>query len=354
MAINVQWATGFEDGGGDRFIGWESGYNGTDASNFSSNRMRWSTSTSVRHLRGASAYTDVPGFASPVSGQFLRRPATDHNKMVLAFAMRYRSSSENNSRVGFTGLSGETIDVGIRNVGSNVWRISLYINDALVSTGSAIDFYESGGFPWVYVELVVDKLSSTVTVKAGGVSECSGTMPGGFTAEFCAVRAVGSTTSPYLDDIVHYIDSDPVGIIKVDGYYKDGDVMSGFYDGTDGGSSGTTGVNSTDATNYRACSTPGAEDRFSYSAILPSGVTADSIVAVIPSLLVSSGSYENGNIEASLVSGATEAYVDIEASAKPFYPQYVQAGVFHTDPDTGLEWTRAGVQAIQTGYKVKE
>lgn len=369
MALTVQWANGFEDTENlvipddmnkERFInlslGWEGEY--TNNAKYLT-EPSWGYGNADGHLRGRSNSNTLTVNYGQDQNQFPRlfRAAADHTKMTLGFAMKMTSTSilnEDRLMIGFRGIGGERIHVAPLLV-SGTWRIALYINNILIQSGTAIDILT--GKPWVYVELHVNKTAGTVLVRVSGVPECSGTMPVGFIgnhAEF-TVRTLDTQFSHNIifDDIVYYTDSDPIGIVKVDGFFKDGDVMAGFNDSTDNGATDTTGLSETSSQNYRASSTAGQEDRFSYAKILPTGVQATSIVAVIPSILASSGSYSNGNLEMRFTSGSNVTTTDVTSKVKPFTPQLIQGPVFHTDPNTSAAWTRENVQAIQTGYRVK-
>lgn len=368
MALTVQWANGFEDTAllgipddmdattwYNLILGWEGEYT-NNVGYFAT--PGWNAGSADGHLRGRSA---SPIMTIQSSGhdpnQFPRifRAAQDHSKMTLGYAMKMTSTNNaDRLAVGFRGVGGERIHVCPLLV-SGTWRIALYINNILIQSGTAVDIQT--GTPWVYIELHVNKATSSVSVRVSGVPECSGTMPVGFTGNHVEITARTLTTSMVhsilFDDMVYYTDSDPVGIIKVDGFFKDGDVSAGFNDTSDGGVAITTGLNETSPRNYRASSTVGQEDRFSYSSILPTGVQATSIIAVVPSILASSGSYVNGNLEMRFVSGSNVTTTDVTAKVKPFTPQLITGPVFHSDPNTGAAWVRANVQAIQTGYRVK-
>lgn len=369
MALTVQWANGFEDTAAlaipddidqNRFqnlaLGWEGEY--TNNAKYY-NEPCWGQGNADGHLRGRSNNVVMTVNSGQDPNQFPRifRSAQDHNKMTLGFAMKMTSTPTAYTdylMIGFRGIGGERIHVAPLLV-SGTWRIALYINNILIQSGTAIDIFT--GNPWVYVELHVNKTTGTILVRVSGVPECSGTMPVGFIgnhAEFTCRTLTGSLYQSILfDDIVYYTDSDPIGIVKVDGFFKYGDVMAGFNDSTDNGATDTTGLNETSSRKFRASSTAGQEDRFSYANILPTGVQATSIVAVIPSILASSGSYSNGNLEMRFTSGSNVTTTDVTSKVKPFTPQLIQGPVFHTDPNTSAAWTRANVQAIQTGYRVK-
>lgn len=368
MALQVQWANGFEDlsptpstsGIADYsnlVVGWEGEY-----SNYTSalDKPRFMPSTSNPHLRGTWVY---PNFGWTVSNPTmiprLFKNTTDDDKMVLGTAYCLKTPGTNATKIafGFRGISGDTIHVRPVNV-SGSYFVGLYINDVLVSTGTGVEI--GTGSPWVYVELFVNKTTGLVTVEVSGVPECSAPMPSGFIGSQCEITLKDWSSGTFnggssvgFDDMVYYIDSDPIGIIKVDGFYKTGDVLSGFSDGTDGGSTNTNGIVNSGFTNYRASSTSNQEDRFSYNNILPTGVQADSIIGVIPSVLASSGSYTNANLELRFTSGSNTSTTDVTSKAKPFTPQLITGPVLHTDPNTGLAWTRENVQNIQTGYRVK-
>lgn len=372
MALTVQWANGFEDTAVvtspnsftneqwiNHILGWTSDYSQYDTG---VTENHFSSSTDG-HLRGRSVAVQMQQGGTPYPNMYplLYKEAIDHDKMTLGFAIKVTSTIISNTDrllCGFRSTTGDTIHVGVLTVGG-VGRIGLYVNKTLVQSGTAVDIQT--GNPWVYVELHVNKTTNTVIVKVSGIQECSATLPTGFTnsqVEFTLRNITGSAGSIsninlLFDDMVYYTDSDPVGIIKVDGYFKDGDVMTGFNDGTDLGSSTTTGINDSRFQGYRASSTVGQEDRFSYSNILPTGIQVNSIVAVIPSILASSGSYVNGNIEMRFVSGSNVTTTDVTEKVKPFTPQLITGPVLHNDPNTGTAWTRSNVQAIQSGYRVK-
>lgn len=367
MALTVQWASGFEEFSSlattgsnqevttNNWLGWDAEY-----STYTNNQTlpRWVGITTAPHLRGYWAYPLLQINSSNLTMiPRVFRSVVDNDKMVLGYAycMKTANTASNRFAVGLKGVSGETIHVRPFQSGG-VWRASLYINGTQVSTGTAVDI--ATGNPWVYIELVINKTAGTVQVRVSGVPECAGTMPVGFVASSveCTVGGSGAYNNGNdngIDDMVFYVDSDPAGIIKVDGFYKTGDVMTGFADGTDNGSATTTGINSSSFSEYRASATVGSEDRFSYNNILPTGVQANSIIAVIPSVLASSGTYTNGNLELRFTSGATTTTTDVTTKVKPFMPQYIAGPVLHTDPNTSAAWTRANVQAIQTGYRVK-
>lgn len=367
MALQVQWATGFEDLAAytpltgtsenktkNMMIGWDTEFFNETAN---TNYYSWVQSSSAPHLRG---YWASSGLEVTSNGMIPRhfRPATPNNKMVLGFAYCMKSGStgtiNNRFSVGFRGGS-DYIHFRPVKVGS-IWYAGLYVNNVLQSTGTAVDI--STGSPWVYIELFINKTAGTATIKVSGVNECSATLPAGFNPTDCEVTISDTGTwnghsSNGMDDIVHYIDSDPVGIIKVDGFYKDGTTMSSFSDGTDNGSTNTNGINNTGYYGYRASSTPGNEDRFSYSTILPDGIDVNSILAVIPSVIASTGSYSQGNLEMRFVSGSTIDTTDVSTKLQPYTPKYIQGPVYHTDPNTGADWVRSNVRGIQTGYRVK-
>lgn len=375
MAANFQWATGFENLFSYSFkssvepthvhmerIGWTA-----ETTNPAPGKYRQTisfepiTNVGYRFLRGTGAQiiADENMDVSPYTSEgVMYRAVTDSPKMVFAWAQMCASASTVNQLLRF-GLSGGAnfIHAGVKLTGS-VLNACLYINDVLVSTGTQ-DI--STGKPWFYCELFVDKVAGTVLLRVNGVNECGGTMPAGFIAQQAEVRQKPSGVSGgqyggsiYVDDFVFYDGSDPLGFMKVDGYFKTGDVNTAFYDSTDNGSNTTTVVNSTRwSSGYRACSTAGSRDLFNYNNILPGGVVADTIYAVIHEVVVSSGSYVQAPINAVFVSGATTNTTDLTSFTQPFTPRYRKAFVYHTDPNTGLPWVRANVQAIQTGYEVK-
>lgn len=370
MALQIHWANGFEDlvpvpdmqnmGAGNyknQILGWDSEYSSYTGS---PNTPTFTGITSNPHLRGVSANTNLSwSTTTPTMIPRLFRKVVDNDKMVLATAYRMALTGAelNKTAIGIKAISGDTIHVRCVNTSGSLYHIGLYINDNLVSTGTSVEI--ASGAPWVYIELFINKTSSSVVVNVSGVPECSGVMPVGFTADDCEITLKDMTSNYnsaqyiHFDDIVFYTGSDPLGVIKVDGFYKTGDTLTGFNDGTDGGSSSTSNINNSSFYGYRASSTAGQEDRFSYDSILPVGVQATSILAVIPSVVASSGSYNNGNLELVFVSGGTTNTVDVSSKVKPFTPNLVTGPVLQSDPDTGLPWTRSAVQSIQTGYRVK-
>lgn len=375
MAANFQWATGFENlrnspstitNGTDEptnFIGWE-----TETTFPGSGKNGVSYFTSVAgtgFLRGTAAYvrTNISCRISPYTSEGrIFRTVTDNAKMCLGFALKLESNgADRKDLLGFGLVNSGTDSIRFRlfrDTGTNTWVSSLWINGAKVGQGT-IDLGTGAAYSWI--ELFVNKTAGTVLLKVNGVPDCTGTMPVGFVAQEAEIRELNSgspslyapDSNVIIDDIVFYDNSDPIGVLKVDGYIKTGDVLTGFTDGTDAGTLVTNNINTCSYKPYRACSVAGSEDKFSYNNILPAGVVATNIFAVTLEYLVSSGSYINGNIESVLNSGATTVVNDMTSKAQPFNPRYVKAAVIHNDPDTGVAWTRSGVQAINVGYRVK-
>lgn len=376
MVANFQWATGFEillstsyfggcqPGSSNIFLlGWDVETTNPAPGKYEVLTLTPDTTVGNRFLRGTAAQVINDGSlkVSPYTSEgVIYRSVVDANKMCLSWAQMCGvvdgGAAMNKLRIGISG-GGNFIHAGVKSVGG-VMVAALYINDVEVQVGTQ---NLSTGKPWFYCELFVDKVAGTVTLRINGVNECGGTMPAGFIAQQAEIRQKnsGSSYSQYadniwIDDILFYDGSDPLGFMKVDGYFKTGDVLTNFNDSTDFGSAATTVVNSTAfSSGYRACSTAGSRDLFNYNNILPGGIVADTIYAVIHEIDVSSGSYVKAPINAVFKSGSTTQVVDITSLAQPFTPRYSKAFVFHTDPDTGSAWTRAAVQAIQTGYEVK-
>lgn len=372
MAINVQFATGFEEftsvAAPDQFtesqwsnkvIGWESESNDYSVDN--TLEAYFSTSSVAGYLRGRASNLSIPTVqtAAPLVRVKLIRKVNDSDKMVLAMAVKMNAGSSSpihsKLRVGFRSVGNNTMRFGFV-LDSGVWRVGLYKDNVLVSTGTAIDCWT--GTPWVYIELFLNKTTNKATITASGVPECSADITPGFIAsqvEFAAPDAIANQSlgSMSFDDIVCYGDSDPVGSIKVDGFYKNGDVIAGFNDGMDGGSAVTTGVNSTSRVNYRSSSTPGQEDRFNYTGILPTGVQASSIIAIQQSVIASSSNYNPGKLELMFTSGSSVIAVDVSNKLLPITPQYIVGPMLYNNPETGAPWTREQAQAIQTGYRYK-
>lgn len=362
--MTIQWATGFEDLPGNtlpetRMIGWDIeliNWSGQNDAGFNASGAFFVRNTATPNLRGTCASISLMRNATGSQSVRLVRAVVDNDQLVLGFAFRMSTTAAANSfRFGLYGGI-DQIHFGPVLDGGSVWRAGLYINGSLVSTGTAVDIWT--GQPWVYIELFVDKTASNAIVKCSGASECVSALPLGWAAtgvEHWDSRATITSAASaihFVDDIVVYSGETPKGILKVDGYFKDGDVLTGFSDGSDGGGA-TTAVNTTSAAAYRACATVGGEDRFSYTNILPTGIDVNDILAVIPSVVAASGSFQNGKLDLTFTSGASTTTTDVTSKVVPFTPQYIQGTVHELNPATGLPWTRAEAQAVRTGYKVK-
>lgn len=359
---NVTQYSGPENG---QVYGWEYIAMGTmNASSYSA--TGFANGAVAFNSIGNSVYlTNSVASNTPGSGQRFRRSVTDNNLLTMGFAFRMQdgenptsSAHYNGYRYGFRSAGGDTIHFAPVRPGAagTPWFAGLYINGTLSVTGVT---NISTSTPWVYIEISLNKTTGLATLRVSEITEGTAALPGGWAAadaELCHLNIPNASQTSSLqlliDDLVVYDTYSPRGICKVYGYTKTGDALATFTDGSDLGQATTTSINTCSNTVWRACATSGGEDRFSYSNILPTGIQAANIYAVRQVIMCSAGSWVTPSLQAILRDSGGTSRTTTVTGIKPFTMTRFESTIYETDPATSAAWTRAGAQAIQTGYKV--
>lgn len=310
-------------------------------------------SNSTYYLRGLSG-----SFRSSISGTQLlevTKQVEDNDKCVLSFMLHKNNATNNQDiKTGLISTNGKTIQVSIQKDTSNISRITLYINNTKISNGNNVNF-DNG--EWVHVALFIDKINDVIKVICNGTLEISENLNN--TSEPFVVDKVLFTGYVYnnyyfYDDIVYYIESDPVGILKVDGYLFTGTDTQTYNDSKDNSSSSTNIIKTMNTDGYRSTATTGT-DLYSYNNILPAGVEVENIYSVNVSTIASKNYFKDtpsgtNKLKILLNSDTELSENEVDNSVKSFLPSN-QTVVFNQDPKTNSAWTKSAVQAIKTGYK---
>lgn len=338
MSANFQWANGFDNSA--------EGGNNPEQYGWFSRTKRVNIYPVGGFLRGRGVKFRSASYDYPCS---IYRGVTDSSKMVLAFALLPEITTSYNTKTRF-GIRGTTtpdeVSIEINDV-AGVSVINLYKNGSLADSGSTN--MDVGAYMWI--EIFIDKNLNTATVKLNDlVTECSTALPTGFVAgeAFIDIRNRFSNGET-IDDIVFYDSSDPLGIIKVDGYYATGSVDATFTEGNDGASDDP--METAGQGGYRSSSTSGDRDTFDYTNLLPPQVDVLGIYAVQQYILASGGNYMTDSLKTVFKSGAS-LNETLHTNLLPYTNVPVFGPMYHNNPDTNTTWTRAEVQAIQTGYEV--
>lgn len=226
---------------------------------------------------------------------------------------------------------------------------ALYVNGTIGST-SSIDVITCR--PWLFFELYQNKTDNKIYLKINGVDACNVDLPLGWAATSVGMnpgRRVGGNPAVRFSHVMTYDGVDPLGPVMSREYFKTGNITNNF------ASVGSPNlfVNTAPFTNtaYRNSETTGHVDLFSYTNILPADTPLTSIVAVVHQAVAASGGVSGGSLNLRTRLGASNYDTSVSASLISTTPVLVQK-VWETNPQTLAAWTRAQVQAIQTGYVV--
>lgn len=349
----IQWVNSFEDlysnsGFGsnfvlDRLIGWSNVGTG-DTTNFiqnSDNTANKNTQFPMPGNKGLSAFLTTTGnnFANFTT---IQRPVVDNNKLVLCggFRTQFPAYLKSTAIMSFGGANKLSF-------GLNGKFAALYVNDTLAAT-SAVDIVS--GSPWSFITLFQDKVANKLYLRINGQVAADVDLPAGHTTN-AAILDLGRDVGGYqsnFSEVMVYDSVDPMGPLLVGEYFKTTNVVNQFT-----GSTNIVNNRPFSDASFVNSETSGAEDRFSYTNILPTGMELGSIKAVIQKAVAASGGVTGGSLNLRMRIGASTTNYDtsVSSSLVSTTPVLVQK-VWETNPATSAAWTRSEVQSVQTGYVV--
>lgn len=208
---------------------------------------------------------------------------------------------------------------------------------------------------WFYVEVTV-KLGDTlgtVSAKVNGATVgtpfTGDTKNAGTKTVFDYVRFMGTNTAACtMDDIYVTNDATPLGDIKVETLYPNGNGAASAWAGSDGNSTDNyllvDEVGTPDVGDYVSSSTAGQQDLYTMTDLAAGLGSVRAVFVSAHSIKTDSGSRQ---VKLLARGGATNA-----SPARDLSTSFVGAGYgWMVNPETGSPWTRSEVNALQTGVE---
>lgn len=357
--MTIQWVSSFE------MLLTSTAQTPGSFSNINVDRMFWNNISDTPNVSGfrSSQYSGInsetpnPGneaggvviYTRQSSGQgdrnifsVIGRSVQDTTKLVAAGGFRIGSLPQIKTTAILSLAGANKVSFGV-----NGKLAALYVDDILAST-SVIDVLT--GMPWFFVELFQNKTTGKVFLKINGQAACDADLPIGHVTDQVILdlgRQPAQENGVSVSEVIVYSDEDPMGPLHSHSYFKTGQAITSQFVGND------NIVNNrpfTDA-QFKNSETLGAEDRFNYTNIMPVGVEATEIKAVIHEVVAASGGVTGGSLNLRTRIGSNDYDTSVSDKLTSTTPVLVQS-VMEVSPATGVAWTRSEVQGIQTGYVV--
>lgn len=299
-------------------------------------------------------FGDSIGFGDTNNGPRKTLP-TPTDEIYFGIAFKHPSLITSGDLIRFRGVSGEQCQVNVNNGHVEAWRATVLLAQSASST-----VYQAGVWHYLEVYLKIADAGGRFTIKVDGVTHVDytgDTLNSGANVEKIELVGGGTNSIVYFDDMyicdaTGTVNNTFLGDIVVEYMPVNGNGNSSVLVGSDADSTDNyllVDEKPPSTTDYVGSATEGDKDTYLVGNI--TGTPATIVGVQVTSLVAKTDA--SAKFSRPIVRSGTTDYVGT-SQALPTTTYAARTDVWETDPDTASAWTESGVNAMESGFEVRD